>query len=65
MSSIRVIFRCGHDGTVKSDAEPICPICGRRGVQRAFCEAPRFTGHADGPLVTKRDLGPATVKVGL
>lgn len=64
--TIRVQFRCGHEGQIPADAErPSCARCGAVGISRSYAPAPRFVGHASGPLVTKQDLGPATVKVGL
>lgn len=61
--SLKVQFRCGHDGKLKEGQEPICGQCGRHGVSRCFAPAPRITGTASGPLVKTQDLAPATVSL--
>jgi hypothetical protein len=60
---MRLVFRCGHEADIDVDkvTSPIC-WCGERIVARTRgVGAPRIVGHARGPLVEGRYLGPQAV----
>lgn len=61
---MRIWFRCGHDVAIDPDkaTEPRCAQCGDRHVARVqLHRLPRIVGHATGPLVETRELGPTAV----
>lgn len=61
-----VIFACGHEQRVNPDKtpSPLCGACGERKIARVRnVGAPRITGCASGPCVTRRDLEPMRVNL--
>lgn len=63
---IGVLFVCGHAHRIDPDkaTSPRCPECGSVQVARTLdARAPRITGHARGPLVDTKTLGPQAVNV--
>lgn len=63
MSGVRLLFRCGHDRPVNPDKEPSPRCwCGERRIARTLdAPAPRIVGHARGPCVESKYLGPIDV----
>lgn len=58
-------MKCGHDLAVNPDKvpSPVC-WCGERQVARTLgAPAPRIVGHARGPQVESKHLGPKEVDV--
>lgn len=63
---IGVLFVCSHSHRFDPDkaTSPRCPSCDATQIARVLeARAPRITGHATGPLVETRALGPAAVNV--
>lgn len=63
---MRLLFACGHVQNVDPDKSPspICVACGCKNVARALSVgAPRISGHARGPLVSTKFLGPLAISV--
>lgn len=63
---IAILFRCGHQQRVDPDKtmSPACVTCGETIIARALdAAAPRFTGHARGPLVETKALEPIAVSL--
>lgn len=64
--TITVRFRCGHTAMIDPDKTPapVCDHCGDRRVAGTVgVGAPRIVGHARGPLVEERHLGPTAVSL--
>ena len=61
---MRVLFGCGHV-LVSDDLKnrPCCRECGDGRIERVDAGPPHITGHATGPHVTPKVLGPVTVSV--
>jgi len=62
---VTVRWRCGHTGDVDPDkvASPVC-ACGERKIAGVLnVGAPRIVGHATGPLVEQKYLGPQAVRL--
>lgn len=60
---ITLLMRCGHDIAIDPDkvTSPSC-WCGERVVARPLsAPAPRIVGHARGPLVEGKYLGPTAL----
>jgi hypothetical protein len=62
--SIRVRFRCGHEGTVAINAAstPVC-ACGETVIARTFARAPRFVGAVSGPYAETKSVDPGVVRL--
>lgn len=62
---MRITFGCGHARDYGDDLKdrPVCRACGDRRIADVRAGAPRITGHATGPHVTPRVLGPMVVSV--
>jgi len=59
-------FRCGHDEPIDPDKtiNPACSQCGEKRIAFTIdAPAPRFVGHARGPLVNEKHLGATAVNL--